>query len=176
MDAARETGVFAGNPDFGFPAVSDLDSTSVSVLIDGERLSAEAYALYEEFADDPTLTAQQREARNSLMALVSKLFTATEGVSEWTEPALDRLVVWALPYVDRSDLDPGPPIEWPLNPELLRVDPDTQRACVELLDRQAEKLVSAATAATALTPWLVDGERYVLVLRPQLTELDVCSP
>jgi len=174
-DAARESDIFGGERDFGFPGVTDLDSTSVSVLIDGERRDVSAYALYEEFSDDPALTSAQREARDTLMAFVSKVFAAAEGISDWSEPELDRLVVWALPYFDRSDLDPGPSIEWPLNPELLALDPDTQRACVELADRRAERLVDAATAATELTPWLVGEERYQLVLRPQLLESDVCA-
>ncbi|MGI9658693.1 MAG: hypothetical protein ACR2OD_07285, partial [Gaiellaceae bacterium] len=123
----------------------------------------------------PALSSAQREARDALMALVSDVFAAAEGVSEWNEPQLDRLVVWALPYFDRSDLDPGPPIEWPLNPELLTLDPETQRGCVELSERRAERLVAAATSSTQLTPWTAGEERYQLVLRPQLLASDVCA-
>ena len=175
IDSARASGVLEGAQDFGFPGVTDLDSTTVSALIDGVEQTANAYALYEEFSNDPALTGAQREARQTLMALVSKVLAATAGLSEWTEPSLDRVVIWALPYFARDDFDPGAPIEWPLNPELLSFDPDLGLACVELSDRRAERLVQAALPATQLTPWLLEGQRFSLVVRPALTASDGCS-
>ncbi len=172
--AAAASGVLDGETEFGTPGVTDLDATTVSVLIDGELRRASAYALYEEFSDDPALSAQERDARDALMAFVSKAFAAVDQLEDWAEPALDRLLVWSVPYFEREDLDPGPAIEWPLNPALLALDPETQRGCVELAERRAERFVEAATPATALTPWLVDGERFQLVVRPQLLERDAC--
>lgn len=176
VTAADESGLFDESIDFGFPGVTDLDSTSITVRIGGEHRSVGAYALYEEFSDDPALTTDQREARDALMALLSSALSAVETASGWTEPALDRVVVWALPYFERTDIDAGPPVDWPLNAALIELDLDTQRACVELTGRRATRVLDAAATATQLTPWQVGTERYAVVLRPALTARDACNP
>jgi hypothetical protein len=173
-EAARDSRVFDEAPGFGFPNVADLDSTTVTVQIDGKSLSANAYALYEEFSGHPALTAEQRDARQALMDFASDVFALAGTVGEWTEPALDRLVVWALPYSQPDNIDPGPAIEWPLDAALIVYDPDVGRACLELAGREAALLTDVAAPATQLTPWQVADERYALVVRPQLVPDDGC--
>lgn len=174
LEAARTSGVIGSDVDFGYPTVTDLDSTTVTVVIDGVEQSASAYALYEEFAADPTLTPEQTEARQGLMAFVSDAFAAAGTVADWTVPRPDRILVWAFPHVDRTDIDAGPALEWPLAPELIALDPDTGRACIELSGRRAVRLLEAAMPATDLTPWQAGEVQYNLVVRPVIVPADTC--
>ena len=176
LEQAHASRLFADSTDFGVPGVTDLDSTSLTVAIDGELRAVDAYALYEELADDPALTQEQRELRDDLMRLISRVFLTLDALGQWTEPSLERILVWALPYFGRDDLDASTELEWPLGAGLVQLDPNTQRACLELSGARAEKVVEAAASATQLTAWRVGEELYSLVIRPALDQRDVCDP
>jgi len=172
----REARVFNPDADFGFPGVTDLDSTTIEVVLDGARRLATAYALYEEFADDPALTPDQTDARTELMSIVSAAFAAAASVTEWTEPGVGDIVVWTLPYFAPQDIDAGPEIKWPLETDAISVDPTLERGCVELSGAAARMVLQAARPATQLSPWMIGTEQYSVVIRPRLLEQDRCEP
>jgi len=172
----REARVFNPDADFGFPGVTDLDSTTIEVVLDGARRLATAYALYEEFADDPALTPDQTDARAELMSIVSAAFAAAASVTEWTEPGVGDIVVWTLPYFAPQDIDAGPEIKWPLETDAISVDPTLERGCVELSGAAARMVLQAARPATQLSPWMIGTEQYSVVIRPRLLEQDRCEP
>jgi hypothetical protein len=176
LEQIRKARVFGSDIDFGFPGVTDLDSTTIEVVLDGEQRLATAYALYEEFADDPALTPSQADARAELMSIVSAAFAAAASVTEWTEPGVSDIVVWALPYFAPQDIDPGPEIDWPLATDAISVDPGLERGCVELAGADANLVLEAARPATQLSPWRIGAERYTLVIRPRLLQQDRCEP
>ena len=73
----KASGLLDGPVDFGFPNVADVPSTDLVVTLDGTTTTVSAMALG---IEDPSLSAEQNDARSRLQALINRL-TSTEPAS-----------------------------------------------------------------------------------------------
>ncbi|WP_041841126.1 hypothetical protein [Actinoplanes friuliensis] len=180
VDGAVAAGVREGT-DFGQPGVADAPSTEVSVLLaDGRRQAVAAEALAEAQADDPMLTAPQKQARKELLGFIDKLDRlTTQPTSGTPQPyKAETLAAIVTPWVDPGDDLPGKPkaIAWP-GPALPgeSLSPTVKINCVAATGAEAKAVLDAAAEATAITPWTSGGKTYSVRLRPLLPEETGCA-
>jgi len=134
--------------------------TTVTVRGPQGQSEAGAYAIDEQF--DRGLTAEQRNARASLRALIAQAGALAAGVAH-TQYSPDRVAVY--------EFDPqyanGPAtVGWPGPPPSSFLTPSTSRrsiACGELVADPAEVVYRAALANPGAR-WLVDGATRTLAV------------
>jgi hypothetical protein len=166
-----------GGADFGRPGVADAPSTRITVTTAEGTQSVTVEALGEAQANDPQLTAAQREARAKLSAYVQKvtdLSTAT-GMPATSAYAPEAVAVLAHPFTASGDLS-SPEIAWP-GPALPgeTVNANIGMGCVILTGAEKDKVLAAARTATAITPWTADGKKWQIRFRPLLPDEKGCA-
>jgi hypothetical protein len=174
-------GVAAGvrnGVDLGQPGVADAPTTKITVVTaDGPQIVA-AVALSEAPADDPRLTAAQRQARTKLAAFDQKLsgLTVRPGASQSTAYQPARIAVLASPYTAPTGLPASPAKAWP-GPALPGTDIDaaTKAGCVVVSGPQTATVLAAAKGANAITPWTAGSAEWHIVFRPLLPDEDGCA-
>ena len=168
VELARASGLFGpAEANFGFPQVADAPDTTVTTTLDGEQRSVSAYALDIGAGPDSGLTDEQAQTRAALMELISAVRAILDSPERtWAPYVAAAWEIHSLPYTQPADIDPGPAIEWPLEPESLRLDLETGQGCVAVGGEDAAAAVEAAAGATEISRWIVGSETVALVFRP----------
>ena len=172
-------GVGAGvrpGTDFGRPNVADAPTTRVTVVTGYGPQVVTVEALNESRPDDPALTAAQREARARLAAYVGKL----TGLAIAEAPVSyqpESVAVLARPWSDqggdqlaaRAQAWPGPALPGPL------VNPAFGIGCVVVSGAEKDRIWAAAQRASAITPWIDRGAKWLITFRPLLPDEKDCA-
>ena len=162
VSGAQDGGLFDPGTDFGSPLVTDLAVTQVTVHGPKGQTQAGAYALDEHF--DRGLTAEQRNARAALRALIAQAGALSAGVAH-TMYSPDRVVVYELdPHYAAAPATVG----WPGPPPASFLQPSGKRgstACGELVADPADVVYQAALENSGAR-WLVNGTTRVLAVNP----------
>jgi hypothetical protein len=172
---AAAAGVRTGT-DFGRPNVADAPTTRVTVTTAEGTQTVTVEALSEARANDPQLTAAQREARTKLSAYVKKvtdLSTAT-GMPDPADYAATEVAVLAHPYtpgeVKAAEIAwPGPALPGAL------VNESIGMGCVVVTGAQKDQVLAAAKKATAITPWTAGDKKWTIKFRPLLPDEKGCA-
>jgi hypothetical protein len=196
---ACDAGLLGANRDYpGEGMGTDAGTTTFTVNAEGERQVVSVYS----FEEHPKYAPWgERGARTRLRDFVSLLSSPEKwlppgsfGEEEAFTP--DRLRIFTTPYELRSgeflpplnedfpEPPPGqlPEVDWPLAESIAAFgepqDPDqggteTVR-CGVVRGEALEAMLDAAEEASEFSPWLSDGRRYGLVLRPLLPEERGC--
>ncbi|GIJ10908.1 hypothetical protein ACFFMR_17375 [Micromonospora andamanensis] len=179
LKAARAAGV-GGAVDLGRPPVADAPSTRFTVLGDNGVEEFEVYALAESGGAETGLTADQRAGRDKLREFADSL-TAEAGplAAAQADPqpyAPTAVAAVAEPWVANADVGQQPEVAWPgpalPGPEL---GEGVGLGCVTVTGDEAQRLLTAAAAANAATPWTSDGKRWTVTLRPLLPDESDCG-
>ncbi|HEV8175254.1 MAG TPA: hypothetical protein VGP91_16570 [Actinoplanes sp.] len=177
VDKAVEAGVRSG-ADLGQPGVADAPTTRITVAAPGGTRTLDAVALTEAQADDPQLTVAQRAARAKLAAFVQELsdLSAAKGMPEAQPYQPEAVAALARPYTKPSDGLPKQPdpVAWP-GPALPGETLSGTTGCVTASGSDAAKVLAAATAANAITPWTSGGKQWSVVFRPLLPDETGCA-
>ena len=176
VDLASKAGVGSGQ-DLGTPAVADAPTTRFTLRTNTGVAMTTVIALG--MVDDRSLSPSQRAGRaalRDLVAAVSDLRT-TLGSLPAAVPFVPSGVVavaqdWTAPR-DPSVPAP-PPVDWP-GPALPGTYVGMGLKCVTASGSSGAAVMAAAAHANALTPWMFDGDRWTLFLRPLLPDETGCG-
>jgi hypothetical protein len=178
VERAQAAGIGGPTVDYGEPAIADAANTRFTLITDEGTDVVEVYALTEDPGVSQGLTAAQVQARAKLRELVTALTDLAKtlgpdavGPSEPYTPA--ALAAVSSPYAPDPSMPAQDPVAWP-GPALpgQSIGPDI--GCVTATGLEAEKALSAAEPATAITPWTSGGKRWMLGLRPLLPDESDC--
>ncbi|MCB0995225.1 MAG: hypothetical protein KDB21_09055 [Acidimicrobiales bacterium] len=173
----RASGLFGDvAPDFGEPNITDAATTTIDVTVDGEPRTVSVYALDLDADDVSGLVSPARENRTAVAALVDDVRSLIDDPARgWTVVTPERLVVRSMAYALASDVDPGPPVPWPLEPETIGVPENRIAGCLELEGADAERVIEVAAEATQITRWDAEQTDYQLVFVPWYPTLNGCD-
>ncbi|MEU7904620.1 hypothetical protein [Actinoplanes sp. NPDC049118] len=179
LDKAVAAGVQDG-ADLGHPGVADAPTTEITVRTAAGEQTVGAEALNEAQADDPLLTAPQKQARKKLLAFIEELNRITTQPAGGTPQQYRPEVLAAIvrPYVEPGDGLPERPkkVGWP-GPALPgeSLNPTVGINCVAATGKQVDAVLAAAKEANAATPWTSGGKTYSVRLRPLLPDETGCA-
>ena len=163
--------------DLGHPMVADASTTRITVATSEGARTLEVVGLTEAGADDPRLTAAQRDARAKVAKFVQEVsdLSAATGTPNGQQYRPESLAALASPYVPPSDGLPKKlrPIDWPGPP--LPGAPLGTAHCVTVSGADAGEVLSAAADATAITPWRSGGKVWSVRFRPLLPDETGCA-
>ncbi|WP_433292211.1 hypothetical protein ACQP2F_27415 [Actinoplanes sp. CA-030573] len=170
----QQAGVRNGT-DFGSPNIADAPQTRVTA---GDQ-SVSVMALSEAPANDPKLTAAQREARTKLSAFVKKLqsLPSASGVANPVPYRPTVLAALARTFTAPQAGDPASPAKaWP-GPALPgdMLNQNIGIGCAEVTGADLPTVLAAAKDAKATTPWTSGGATYAITFRPLLPEEKGCA-
>jgi hypothetical protein len=168
--------------DLGSVGIADAPTTTFTLTIDGQVHTTHIYALGELETAPDGMSPDEFQARQDLQAFQNEAMDLSwlpegslsdEGMFE---PSALRVFV--------GDYRPDdalvePPIEWPLTPGLstfgepVQSGPEGMR-CGAVTGDDAAVLMPLVKQANQLTPWVSDGGRYGLLLRPLLPDETGC--
>jgi hypothetical protein len=160
LDAARQAGLDHDDLDGGQPGITDVGTTTISVVLDGVRHTNDVYGLFAADADAPGLTPAQRDVRTKVRAFAERAQHDTEAVatSIYEPRAYQVLAAVADPSADVDTLDGTAPkpkeLEWPF-PDL----PLRDHACVDVDEARAPTFAAALRRATQITIWRDAADR-----------------
>jgi hypothetical protein len=161
VDAQRA--LFEGT-DFGEPPIADVPTTTVLASIDGELSEAAAFALgFEETGLTPEQTAARQEL-STLIADVQAIVDEPDREWQFTEPT--AMLARSYPPAEQADVDPGPPVEFPVDDAGALSTAATGFGCMELTGEDLDLVLETAADATQITPWIVGDETVQIVFRP----------
>ena len=162
VSGAQSGSLFDPGTDFGSPRVTDLAVTTVTVRGPQGHSEAGAYAIDEQF--DRGLTAEQRNARASLRALIAQAGALAAGVAH-TQYSPNRVAVY--------EFDPqyanGPAtVGWPGPPPSSFLTPSGKHGSIAcgLLTADPAEVVYQAALENSGGRWLVNGTARVLAVNP----------
>ncbi len=194
LAAARDAGLLDGDKEYTNDMIADAATAVFTVNADGKTTTVSAYALG--IADSPRWTEEERAA----IAKLQEFATQALDVASWLDPAniasgdeeypADRLQVLAEPIApstatpDTSDpIENQPPMDWPLSTPIAEAlpitdlfGPDLNYSCGVITGADAATLLAAAQQANILTPWVSEGNSYILWFRPLLPDETGCPP
>jgi hypothetical protein len=193
LAAASNAGLLDGDVQYTNDMIADASTTVFTVNAGGKTTTVAAYALG--LADNPRWTDEERTAIAKLQEFASQTFD----VSFWLDPAsiatpdeeypIERLQVLAEPTTPPTGTpEPGsaenqPPMDWPLSTPIAETlpitdlfGPDMQFNCGVITGEDAARLLAAAQQANVLTPWVSEGNSYILWIRPLLPDETGCPP
>lgn len=163
-----EAGFLTDEIDFGDPRISDVATTTLTVVAGGRTFVQSAYALGADGGDDD-LTARQRADRRRLDQLVDRAEAMLDRPGE--AYIADRITVYAR-AADTGARDSVPRRAWPLDdPATWELQDDLgDDRCRTFDGAEAQEVVDAVDGATRPTQWTVGSSTYELVLRPLLPD------
>lgn len=193
LAAARNAGLLDGDKQYSNDMIADASTTVFTVNSGGKTTTVSAYALG--LADNPRWTEEERTAIAKLQEFASQTFDVTF----WLDPAsiaspdeaypIERLQVLAEPTtLPTGTPEPGsvenqPPMDWPLSTPIAEAlpitdlfGPDMTFNCGVIAGADAATLLVAAQQANVLTPWVSEGNSYILYIRPLLPDETGCPP
>jgi hypothetical protein len=164
--------------DLGQPNVADAPTTRITVATaDGTR-SLDAVALSEAQPNDPKLTTGQRDARAKLAAFVQEVtdLPVANGMPEAQPYQPAAVAALARPYTKPQNGLPQQPaaVAWP-GPALPGTPLTAGAGCVTATGSAAQKVLAAAKAANAITPWTSAGRQWTVIFRPLLPDESGCA-
>lgn len=167
--AARDAGLLAEPADYGFPNITDVGSTIVTLEVGGATYVHDAYALEIVLGDDSPaqdgLTDDQRAAREVLGDFLAELGEIVDGAEEAGPYVAERFAVMARPLADgepTGDVAPAV-LDWPVAVPLAGAD------CVLVEGDDAATLRPVLETARHGDRFVQDGvshEVWVRVLLP----------
>lgn len=174
LDTAENLGLLDDDLTFGQPPVADAPDTTVTITVDGRRITHSANALgLDDFGgtSDAGVTREQRANRQALSEFVDALHQLPPGEELWMPSAVAVYDLGA--YTAQPDLAQEP-VEWPLDtaPES---SGDAGWACTVVEGEAVEDLLEALQGANTLTPWVVDGTERSLAFRPLVPGQPGCA-
>jgi len=166
LAAADEAGLLAAPPDYDqdAPQVTDVGSTVVTLVVDGETYVHSAYAL----ALEPEETSSARAALADFVATAQEIGGRSVDGGQVFAPT--EFEIWAQPddvanYTD----EPKPTVEpWPAETGIALADAST---CLAV---PAASVQSVFEAANQLTFFEDAGVTYRLIVRPVLPAAERC--
>lgn len=168
--------------DYGQPEIYDAPGTRFTVLTDRGPLETYVYALGAT-AGSRNLTDAQRSARQALQELVNDLRDLPGTLGPEAVGGEEPYVSHALAAITREWTDSGstnqptqPERVWPgpaLPGEAMGMLPDVR--CLTVTGADVATVVGAAAKATAYSPWISNGQRWPVVLRPLLPDETSCA-
>ena len=181
LRAADDAGLLDGNASYDYPCVTDLPTTTFTVVAEGRTNVVTAYALG---LDDGAGACEgvDSDARAALAAFQSRFGDLRNLVPEGSIGAEEPYVptemrVFVLPYRGEPEL-PQQPVEWPVTGPLdsfgAPTDVPEGSRCGVVSGEDLTGLLAAATSANQLTPWTSDGTEHALILRPLLPDEHGC--
>ncbi|MEX2202529.1 MAG: hypothetical protein WD965_00405 [Actinomycetota bacterium] len=184
LQEARAAGLLGQDASYDYPCVTDLPTTTFTVVAEGRTHTVSAYALgftegAETSADCPGVDAEARaklfDFQTRIGDLRSWLPEGSIGQEDPFEPSEMRIYV--LPYRGDPALT-QPTADWPLSQTLLRFgDEDPNLAdirCGVIGGNDLEVLMPQARSANELTPWTSEGGEFSLIFRPLLPDEHTC--
>lgn len=178
LESARTAGV-NGTVDFGTPTIADATSTRFTVRGANGVEQIEVFALAEASDGVGGLTADQRAARSRLRAFVESLTSesgllapAPDGVAQSYVPTVVAAVTE--PYGDQGGDQPEMAWRGPTLPGE-KLGGGNGPGCVTVTGDALRTLLADAADATAATPWISDGKRWMVRLRPLLPDESACG-
>lgn len=181
LRAAGEAGLMDGDANYDYPCVTDLPSTTFTVVAEGRTSVVSAYALG---FDDKTGTCDgvDTRARDDLVGFQSAIGDLASLVPEGSIGAEEPYVptemrVYVIPYRGEPEL-PQQPVEWPVAGSLDRfgqpIDAIDGGRCGVVGGDDLPALLEAAAGANQLTPWTSEGSEHGLIFRPLLPDEHGC--
>lgn len=166
-----------GVEDVGRPSVTDLPTAVFTLSAKGRTTVARVYAL--DVDDAPGLTDAQRELRRRLARLAAHLTDlswlpqGSVGDERLYLGEAARLLV--APYRPDPQL-PQRPVDWPLAIDLGGAGREVGGAsrCLVVEGEDWARLREVAGSTNQLTPWVHDGKRYSIEIRPLLPDESGC--
>lgn len=183
--AAGDAGLLAPAPDYGRPSITDMPTTTVTIVVDGEAFVHAAYALgagpgetpgeggaY----DDGALTAEQSAARVALAGFVQAANEAALAAGGQESYEISALAVSAM-VVDPASLSEVEGVEsatvpWPVPGVALA---DAEGGCVVVDGEDARALLAVLADANELTRYEQDGVVHLAWFRPLLPHERTCE-
>jgi hypothetical protein len=157
LQRADDAGLLDGEIDYGQPGITDVETTTVTINVDGEEHVQSAYALgFDDEAGSGPLTDEQREARRALQGFIESLGAADDPASEPYVPA--EVVAYTIGVAQPDPSVPQEPQDWPIATLPAPVSEDRPFACVTITGDEATELLAALEDANQATPWVVPGE------------------
>ena len=168
--------------DLGSVGIADAPTTTFALTIDGQVHTTQVYALGLLDTQPVGMNPDEFQARQDLLAFqnqamdLSWLPEGTVAEEGMFEPS--GLQVFVGDYRPDDTLV-QPPIDWPLTPGLLTFGDPLQNGpegmrCGAVTGDDAAALLPLVKQANQLTPWVSDGARYGILLRPLLPNETGC--
>ncbi|MGH2671908.1 MAG: hypothetical protein ACRDHC_02920 [Actinomycetota bacterium] len=184
LQEARTAGLLGQDATYDYPCVTDLPTTTFTIVAEGRTHTVSAYALgfaegAETSADCPGVDAAAREKLFDFQMKMGDLRSwLHEGSIGQEEPfAPTEMRIYVLPYSGDPELM-QPPVNWPLSQTLQRFgDEDPNLAdirCGVIGGNDLEVLLPEARSANELTPWTSEGGEFSLIFRPLLPDEHTC--
>jgi hypothetical protein len=177
---AKKAGLFADRNDTALSAtIMDAGTTTFTVAAAGETYTTSVYALG--LDPGPVPGDAEAGARAKIQAFNEKLFDLSWLPKGSVTPAIDydpqAMRVYVFSYENESPELKQRPVPWPL--DSLRSfgahSGDVPGArCGVIQGPGLTEILTAASRANALTPWVSGGHRYRLVFRPLLPDESGC--
>ena len=170
LDWAEASGLLTSAPDYGTPGITDVGTTTVTVVADGRTYAHSAYALG--FGDDveATVTPKQREARAALQEFIDNALalaaTQDDLLAEKPEPYVPDVVEAHLAAVD---YEPDEAHAWPL------AAPITGPGCLALRGEEIATLESGLPLDGSIGVVESGGKHFALGLRNVLPGERPCA-
>jgi hypothetical protein len=181
LAAARDAGLMDGDATYDFPCVTDLPTTTFTVVAEGRTNVVSAYALgFDESAG--ACEGVDTEARAALATFQGAFGDlkglVPEGSIGLEEPYVPtEMRVFVLPYRGEPEL-PQQSVEWPVAGSLETfgepIDVPEGARCGVVSGEDLAGMLGAAATANQLTPWTSDGAEYRLIFRPLLPDEHGC--
>jgi len=196
LRAARQAGLHGPDRWFVLDGVDDAGAITFTAVTDAPHVTV-AFALGEE--EPEYVPAGDRLARRILREFASILSRLEEwlpagSIGEEEPLPPDRLRIFTNPYgnflhrdflpspngEDSESVAPPPAslpeIEWPLDESIRGFGEPTEGPirCGSVEGSELDVFLAAAEGASEFTPWVSDGRRYALVVRPLLPDDPDC--
>jgi hypothetical protein len=178
LRAAEEAGLMGKDADYGFPCVTDLPTTTFTVVAEGQTHTVSAYALGFETEGMGACPDVDEEARADLVDFWTQLGDPVRWLPEGSVGATEEYIptamrVYVQPYRGDPELEQVP-VPWPLEGSLKGFgEPDANLPdvrCGVVTGSDLGTLLPEALAANELTPWTSDGADHGLIFRPLLPD------
>jgi hypothetical protein len=177
LEAARDAGLMEGDATYGDQCIADAATTVFTTNAKGSTSVVSAYALDVEPAGSCG-SKEETKARAALAEFQAELgdlksWLPQGSVGEETPFDPTEMRVYVLPYQGDPEL-PQEAMDWPLETPLstfgepLANDPETR--CGVITGDELDQVHAASQSANQLTPWLSDGTKFRLILRPLLPD------
>ena len=182
LQAAKDAGLMDGDANYGDQCIADAATTVFTTNANGSRSIVSAYALDMGEPAGTCGSTQDAKARAALAKFQAKLGDLTSwlprgSVGQETPFDPTEMRVYVLQY-QRDPQLPQEAIDWPLDAPLsafgASLADDAQTRCGVVAGDEFERVYAAAQSANQLTPWMSDGEKYGLILRPLLPDEHGC--
>jgi hypothetical protein len=182
LEEARRAGLFGRDATYGFPCVTDLPTTTFTLVAEGATHTVSAYALGFEDSTTGSCPGVETQERARLVELSRKLGDLASWLPEGSVGRTEEYVpqamrIFVTPYRQDPELEQDP-VRWPLEDDLGSFGspaPDlADYRCGVVDGEELRTLLPVARSANQLTPWASDGDPVGLVFRPLLPDEAGC--